>query len=209
MTGLDPDGEEVIEIFCIPTDGDLNFIHEAGWGTVIHQPKERMDQMGEWCTRTHGTNGLTAEVIASSVTPQQAADEFYAYITKYIPEKGVALLAGDCVYFDSMFLRKEPYKKIMDHLDYQIIDVNTLKEAARRWCPASVLEDVPVGNGGHRAENDIRDSIAEARYYKEVIFKATRGSQRHLLLSGRWVQATLLGYATLLTFAILYFLTDF
>jgi oligoribonuclease (3'-5' exoribonuclease) len=89
MTGPNPE-EEHIEIFCILTHGDLNVIDKDGWGTVIHQPKEWMDK---WCTRTHGVNRLTA-------------DEFYAYITKLIPKKGVALLAGDCVYFDG--LRKEP-----------------------------------------------------------------------------------------------------
>lgn len=45
MTGLDLDNDVIIEIFCIITDGDLQVVDENGWGAVIHQTKERMDQM--------------------------------------------------------------------------------------------------------------------------------------------------------------------
>jgi oligoribonuclease len=45
MTGLDPDNDVVIEIFCIITDGNLEVLDEQGWGTVVHQSKETMDKM--------------------------------------------------------------------------------------------------------------------------------------------------------------------
>lgn len=169
MTGLDPDREEVIEIFCIITTGTLDVVDENGWGTVVYQSQERMDKMDEWCTRTHGKSGLTAAVVASKVTPEQAADELLAYIKKYVPERG-ALLAGNSVHADRAFLRKEPYKKVVDYLHHRILDVSTLKEAARRWCPRDVIENAPTKQGLHQAKEDILESIAEARYYKEIIF---------------------------------------
>jgi oligoribonuclease (3'-5' exoribonuclease) len=170
MTGLDPDREEIIEIFCIITTGTLEVVDEAGLGIVIHQSKERMDQMDEWCTRTHGESGLTAAVIASTVTPEQAADELLAYIKKYVPEKG-AILAGNSVHADRAFLRKEPYRKVVRHLHHRILDVSTLKEAARRWCPKKIIHSAPQKKGLHQAKDDILESIEEARYYKETIFK--------------------------------------
>lgn len=51
MTGLDPDTDEIIEIYCLITDGQLNLLDECGWGTVVHQTSERMAMMDEWCTR--------------------------------------------------------------------------------------------------------------------------------------------------------------
>lgn len=45
MTGLDVDNDVIIEIFCIITNGNLEVLDEEGWGAVIHQPKEKMDQM--------------------------------------------------------------------------------------------------------------------------------------------------------------------
>lgn len=45
MTGLDLDNDVIIEIFCLITNGQLEILDEEGWGTVVHQSKEKMDQM--------------------------------------------------------------------------------------------------------------------------------------------------------------------
>ncbi|KAI6091299.1 ribonuclease H-like protein [Hypoxylon rubiginosum] len=178
MTGLNPDREEIIEIFCIITTAKLDVIDEDGWGTVIHQSQERMDQMDDWCTRTHAKSGLTAAVVASKVTPEQAADELLAYIKKYVPEQG-ALLAGNSVHADRAFLRKEPYRKVVSYLHHRLLDVSTIKEAARRWCPREVIRGAPTKQGLHQAKEDILESIAEARYYKEVIFDTVNAVRRN------------------------------
>ncbi|CAN8099039.1 unnamed protein product [Discula destructiva] len=177
MTGLDPDKEEIIEIFCLITNGDLELLHEDGWGTVVHQPQSRMDQMDEWCVRTHGQSGLTAEVVASSVTPEQAAEGLLEYIKKHVPDPRKALLAGNSVHADKSFLVRGPYRKVMDHLHYRILDVSSIKEATSRWCP-EVMRKAPRKQALHKAKEDILESIEEARFYKEVIFQTGgRGSQ--------------------------------
>jgi len=173
MTGLDPDTESVIEIYCLITDGQLRLLDETGWGTVVHQTRERMAMMDEWCTRVHGESGLTAAVIESTVTPQQAADGLLAYIQRHVPERGVALLAGNSVHADRAFLRREPYKKVLDHLHYRIMDVSSIKEAARRWCP-EVASAAPHKRGLHKAKEDILESIEEAKYYKSAVFQPVK-----------------------------------
>lgn len=45
MTGLDIDNDVIIEIFCVITNGNLEVLDEEGWGAIIHQTKERMDEM--------------------------------------------------------------------------------------------------------------------------------------------------------------------
>jgi oligoribonuclease len=45
MTGLDPDEDEIIEIFCLITDAKLNLLDADGWGAIVHQSKETMDKM--------------------------------------------------------------------------------------------------------------------------------------------------------------------
>ncbi|KAI8270819.1 Oligoribonuclease [Colletotrichum sp. SAR11_239] len=173
MTGLDPDKEEIIEIFCIITTGNLEVVDPEGWGCVVHQSEERMAQMDDWCTKTHGNSGLTAAVIKSTTTPEQAADELLAYVKRHVPEKRTALLAGNSIHADRSFLVKEPYRKVMDHLHYRILDVSSIKEAAKRWAPTQVLDNVPVKQGLHQAKEDILESIAEAKYYREAIFGLT------------------------------------
>jgi len=173
MTGLDPDNDVIIEIFCIITNGNLDVLDEHGWGATIHQTKERMDLMDDWCTKTHRDSDLTAAVLASNTTPQQAANELFEYIRKYVPEGKRALLAGNSVHADKAFLRKEPYKKVMDYLHHRILDVSTIKEAAIRWSSPDLLAGVPIKKGLHQAKEDILESIEEAKYYKEAIFKRT------------------------------------
>lgn len=178
MTGLDPDSDEIIEIFCLITDGQLGLLDETGWGTVVHQPKERMDGMDEWCRRTHSASGLTTAVLASNVTADSAAGDLLAYIQQHVPARRTALLAGNSVHADHAFLRKEPYKKVVDYLHYRILDVSTIKEAARRWCPDRVLAAAPAKRGLHKARDDILESIAEAHYYKEYIFQLSHAIEK-------------------------------
>lgn len=173
MTGLNPDTEEIIEIYCVITTGSLEVLDPEGFHAIIHLPKERMDQMDDWCTKTHADSGLTAAVLASTTTPTQAADDLYAYVTKYIPERKRGLLAGNSIHADRAFLRQEPYAKVTKHLHHRLLDVSTIKEAARRWSAKRVVNKVPSKKGLHKARDDILESIEEARYYKEAIFALT------------------------------------
>lgn len=171
MTGLDPDTEEIIEIFCLITTGDLQPMDETGYHAVVHFPASRLELMDEWCTRTHGDSGLTAAVLASPTTPEEAADGLYRYIAKFVPERRKALLAGNSVHADRAFLRKGPYAKVIDHLHYRLLDVSAIKEAGRRWAPRNVINGVPSKKGRHKARDDILESIEEARYYRDNIFR--------------------------------------
>jgi oligoribonuclease len=58
---------------------------------------------------------------------------------------------------------------IDDYLHYRNVDVSTIKELARRWNP-EILKKAPRKAGGHRALDDIRESIEELRYYREALF---------------------------------------
>ncbi|TVY48186.1 Oligoribonuclease, mitochondrial [Lachnellula occidentalis] len=187
MTGLDLDNDVIIEIFCVITNGNLDVLDEEGWGAVIHQSKETMDKMteltgygtqqDEWCTRTHSASGLTAAVIASSTTAEAASTALLSYIQRFVPEPKRALLAGNTVHADKAFLRKEPYTKVHDHFSHRILDVSSLKEAAKRWCELDVLVGVPKKMLLHQAKADILESIEEARYYKETIFQRARAKK--------------------------------
>lgn len=62
----------------------------------------------------------------------------------------------------------------MDYLHYRIVDVSTIKEAAKMWCASEVVENVPRKKELHQAKEDILESIAEAKYYREMIFQKGR-----------------------------------
>ena len=55
------------------------------------------------------------------------------------------------------------------YFSYRNLDVSTLKELAKRWAP-----DIFAGfskESRHLALDDIRDSIAELKYYRQNILK--------------------------------------
>ena len=170
MTGLDPERETIMSIACFITDAQLKLQDEQGWETIIHHDKSTLDKMDEWCTKTHGASGLTAACIASTTTNDRAAEGLLEYIKKYVPEGRRGLLAGNSVHCDRNFLSKPPYNRITDYLSYRILDVSSLKEAARRWAPEEVLQGVPSKKLLHQAREDILESIEEAKYYREKIF---------------------------------------
>ena len=47
-----------------------------------------------------------------------------------------------------------------------------MKELCRRWYP-DVLAKAPEKAGGHRALDDIRESVAELQYYRSTVFRPT------------------------------------
>ena len=80
-------------------------------------------------------------------------------------------LAGNSIGTDRRFLAAG-LPEIEEWLHYRSVDVSTIKELARRWYP-EVLAGAPAKVGSHRALDDIRESVAELRYYRETVFRAS------------------------------------
>lgn len=170
MTGLDAEKDQILQICCFITDADLRLLDSTGFERVIHQPKSTMDRMNAWCIDTHGRTGLTAAVLASSVTAESAAADLLAYIQRFVPQRRTGLLAGNSVHADKAFLARGPYAAVLDWLHYRIVDVSTLKEAARRWGSDDLLASVPPKREVHLAKDDILESIEEMRFYRQRLF---------------------------------------
>ena len=84
-----------------------------------------------------------------------------------------APMCGNSICQDRRFLaRRMP--ELERYFHYRNLDVSSLKELARRWAP-SVLAGF-TKKSTHLALEDIRDSVAELRYYRETfIAEAWRG----------------------------------
>ncbi|KAI9686891.1 MAG: hypothetical protein M1822_002644 [Bathelium mastoideum] len=172
MTGLDYEHDTIMSIACFVTDHDLGLLEPGGFEVFVHHSQEQLDAMGEWCQTHHGKSGLTDACLQSKTSPAQAADDLFQYIKSLVPERRRALLAGNSVHADRMFLLKPPYKQIVQHLHHRLLDVSAIKEAARRWAPPEILKKSPQKAGKHDAKIDILESIEEARFYRKTFFKA-------------------------------------
>ena len=165
MTGLDVERHHVLEVAALVTDGDLNELDD-GLDLIVHQPDETLALMDDWCVKQHGQSGLTEAVRASRVGVEEARALLLDYLRGRTSE-GQSPLCGNSVGHDKRFLERW-MPDVVRHLHYRIIDVSTVKELALRWYPD--LERFPKGEA-HRARDDIRESIAELRYYRERAFR--------------------------------------
>lgn len=165
MTGLDPETHKIIEIATIVTDAQLNILAE-GPTLAIHQPESELDKMDDWCTNTHTNSGLVERIRQSQLSEEDAVRETIAFLEKWVP-KGASPICGNSIGQDRRFLYKH-MPELEQYFHYRYLDVSTLKELTRRWKP-EVLDGFSK-KGSHLALDDIRDSIAELRYYREQIF---------------------------------------
>ncbi|KAI4154994.1 MAG: hypothetical protein LQ340_001283 [Diploschistes diacapsis] len=171
MTGLDRQNDQIMSVCCFVTDANLNLYDQTGFEAVIHHDQATLDRMNDWCTATHGKNGLTEACLNSATSAEEAATGLLAYIQRYVPEERKALLAGNSVHADKDFLSRRPYDAVIRHLHYRILDVSSLKEAALRWAPDQQLELMPKKKNLHQARDDILESIQEAKYYRDIFFQ--------------------------------------
>ena len=168
MTGLDTVNDRVIEVATIVTDKYLNELAE-GPVFAIAQSKETMDAMDEWNTRTHGESGLTARVLASTVSIEEAEQATLAFLASWV-DKGASPMCGNSVCQDRRFMARE-MPALESYFHYRNLDVSTLKILAQQWAP-----DVAAGfskESTHRALEDIRDSIAELAWYRDRLLDAS------------------------------------
>ncbi|ORX39501.1 ribonuclease H-like protein [Piromyces finnis] len=168
MTGLDLDKDHIIEIACIVTDKDLNILDEAP-DIIINFPEEVITSMNEWSWEHHTKSGLVDAMRQSKISLEEADTIISKFIGKHFPNKCSAILAGNSVHVDKKFLEKD-FPKTFEYFHYRIIDVSTIKEITRRWYP-EIFSKLPTFQNLHRALDDIRGSIKELNYYREMVFK--------------------------------------
>ncbi len=165
MTGLNTMTDHIIEIATIVTDQDLNEVAE-GPVLVLHQPQSVMAAMDDWNTRQHAASGLTARVLESTLTAAEAESMTLEFLRQHVSE-GASPMCGNSICQDRRFLARQ-MPALEKYFHYRNLDVSTLKILAQRWAPA-----VAAGyskDSSHRALADIRDSIAELAYYRQMLF---------------------------------------
>jgi oligoribonuclease len=167
MTGLDPAKNVIVEIATLITSDDLDIIAE-GPDLVIHQPEEALALMEPIVVDMHTKSGLLDAIRASTITLEDAGAQTLEFIKANVTEARKVPLCGNSIGMDRRFL--DIYlPEIENWLHYRSIDVSSVKELVRRWYPG-INNSRPYKQGSHRALDDIRESIAELRFYRERVF---------------------------------------
>ena len=167
MTGLEPDRHVIVEIATLLTDDDLELIAE-GPDLIVHATPEQLAEMDDFVTNMHTRSGLLDQITASTISLEEAGAQTLAFLQEHISEARTVPLCGNSIGTDRRFLAAH-LPEVEEFLHYRSIDVSTLKELARRWNP-DALKTAPKKAGGHRALDDIRESLEELRHYRQALF---------------------------------------
>jgi oligoribonuclease len=123
--------------------------------------------MDDWNRNQHRKSGLWQRVVDSAVDMATAEAQTMDFLVRWVPA-GKSPMCGNSICQDRRFLyRLMPRLERFFH--YRNLDVSTVKELARRWAP-----EVSKGfakDSAHTALSDVRDSIAELRYYRQFMGK--------------------------------------
>lgn len=165
MTGLDTFHDQIIEIATIITDAELSIIAE-GPVLAIYQNEAVLAAMDDWNQKQHSSSGLLARVRATTVTAAEAEAETLAFLKKFLKAK-VSPLCGNSICQDRRFLARL-MPELEDFFHYRNLDVSTIKELVARWYPEHNFKFQKKSS--HLALDDVRESIAELKFYREHFF---------------------------------------
>jgi len=164
MTGLDPGTDSILEIATVITDADLNEVAEGPVMAIRHS-ETRLQGMDDWNREHHSASGLWQRVLASETSMAEAERGTLEFLRRFVG-KGVSPMCGNSICQDRRFLaRLMPGLEAWFH--YRNLDVSTVKELAARWAPG-IMPGFTKQNR-HEALSDIRESIAELRYFRQFM----------------------------------------
>ena len=166
MTGLTPATDVIIEIATLVTDAQLNTLAE-GPVLAIKQSDAALGAMDDWNQKHHGASGLIERVRQSTIDEREAERQTLDFLNQHIG-KNDSPLCGNSICQDRRFMANY-MPELESFFHYRNLDVSSVKELVRRWKP-ELLEGL-VKRGAHQAMDDIKDSIAELKYYRAHFFK--------------------------------------
>ena len=176
------DHDIMLEVAVIVTDNDLKEIARFSSLVIDCDPRDlipsdrpRTKDSDIPCWSQHFESGLVQELIEEfdrgefDHTVRVVEDGLVRFLNGYGVYEGMdpmVPLCGSSVHFDRRFLRRR-MPRMMELLHYRNIDVSGIRECARRW---STQLEIPEVDAVHRAVDDLRNSIALLKFFRESGF---------------------------------------
>ncbi len=160
MTGLDPATDRILEVAVIITDKLLNPLYE--WETAVYQEPDTLAAMNEWCRHHHAASGLIDRV-PNGIAETALDDTLSELAFKYFKRTNPLVICGNSIAQDRRFIERY-LPKFAARLHYRMLDVSSFKIVFREMLGREFRKA-----NTHRAIDDIRESIAELKYYMTAI----------------------------------------
>lgn len=164
MTGLNPQKDLILQSAGIITDNDLNIVAESPERVMRY---DELPEMSKYVHQMHTTSGLLQQVKTSHYTVPEVEQELIAAF-KANCKPGWTQLCGNSIWKDREFLALHmPTFLALFH--HQMIDVSSIGGMAWRWFPEECKGFKKQKK--HTSREDILESIAELRYFRNQVFK--------------------------------------
>jgi len=160
MTGLDPTKDRILEAAVIVTDKKLESVFE--WETAVYQPPEVLEGMNDWCKHHHAESGLIDRV-PDGITEDKLDEQLSEIAQTHFKKKNPVVICGNSIAQDRKFI--DAYlPQFAARLHYRMLDVSSFKIVFREMLGREFKK-----KNAHRALDDVKESIAELKYYMGAI----------------------------------------
>lgn len=157
MTGLEVRQCRILEVAALVTD--LKFNEISTYQTAVFQSPDILASMDDWNKTHHSQSGLLNLVPTGKTEPQVEEDLVKLLDTHFSREGEKPILAGNSIAQDRLFV--EAYlPQFAKRLHYRMLDVSSWKIIFKNFYKMEYKK-----KGQHRALDDIRESVAELKYY--------------------------------------------
>lgn len=177
-TGLDPHKDRILEcafaLARLDAPFDLGPMHQA----VFHLAPPEWHGLHPVVREMHAKNGLLEECAATGTLLSAMEDVLVPLLDALTPEydeqgkRLLPVLAGSSIHFDHAFIRVH-MPLLSERLSHRHYDVSAVK----LFCQSLGMPRFPKAEA-HRAEADIRESVAHAKACREWLCENARRIER-------------------------------
>ena len=171
MSGLNPATDRILEIATLVTNQNLDTLAE-GPVIAINQTSEVIDYMDDWNTYHHTRSGLTERVRRSLCDERSASEQILNFLAKWVPSQ-TSPMCGNTIFQDRRFMARY-MPELEKFFHYRNLDVSTIKILTERWRPD--IANGFIKEGSHEALSDVRESVAELKFYRQNFLLSTRST---------------------------------
>jgi oligoribonuclease len=150
-TGLDPQKDSILEFGYAITNQKLEILEKESF--VVSCEQSVLDNMNEWCKKTHSASGLIGDIAAFGEDLGLIEQRIINLIEYHQLNK--PKIFGSSIHFDKNFIEKH-MPKLNSVLHYRMVDVTGIAECFNHLY--SYNPGKPTVSS-HRALDDIQDSI--------------------------------------------------
>lgn len=168
-TGVDANADKLLQIALIVTDENLEIIKGSEYEKKVFYTAEEIESLKEstdpYVIEMHNKTNLWNLCTREGIPLEDLNEDVTSHLKKFVPEANTSRLAGNSITLDRNFIN-EHLPALGEHLHYRSFDVTSISGFAGLFLPSSM--EYRKNDSTHEAMDDIRASIEQMKYYRDL-----------------------------------------